>query len=125
MASRFEITLELPYPKTSGNHHTRHAAGRHYLTDDALAYRQAIKAATQNYGLHEPLTGPLFVHVVASPPDRRARDFDNLLKPMLDALTKAGFWEDDSNKVIQKLSLEWGEPTKGGLVLLTACNNKM
>lgn len=29
-------------------------------------------------------------------PDRRRRDLDNLIKPLLDALTHGGAWEDDS-----------------------------
>ena len=29
-------------------------------------------------------------------PDKRVRDLDNLLKAPLDALTRAGFWVDDS-----------------------------
>jgi len=32
----------------------------------------------------------------AFPPDRRRRDLDNLQKPLLDALEKAGIYEDDS-----------------------------
>jgi len=29
-------------------------------------------------------------------PDRRRRDLDNLLKSLLDAITHAGIWDDDS-----------------------------
>lgn len=32
-------------------------------------------------------------------PDRRRRDLDNLQKAVFDALTKAGFWLDDSQVV--------------------------
>jgi crossover junction endodeoxyribonuclease RusA len=32
-------------------------------------------------------------------PDRRRRDLDNLQKAAFDALTKAGFWLDDSQVI--------------------------
>ncbi len=34
--------------------------------------------------------------ILVYPPDRRARDLDNLGKALLDALTKAGVYGDDS-----------------------------
>lgn len=42
------------------------------------------------------LPGRLGVTITAHPPDRRARDLDNLTKSLLDSLTKAGVWSDDS-----------------------------
>ena len=36
------------------------------------------------------------VEIIAFPPDRKKRDVDNLIKPTLDALTRAGVWADDS-----------------------------
>lgn len=56
---------------------------------------------------------------LVEPPDLRARDVDNLMKVVKDALTDAGFWVDDSNKVIRKGSWEWAGPGKGS-VLVTA-----
>ncbi|NBW23084.1 MAG: RusA family crossover junction endodeoxyribonuclease, partial [Caulobacteraceae bacterium] len=32
----------------------------------------------------------------AFPPDKRKRDLDNVLKSLLDALTHANVWDDDS-----------------------------
>ncbi|NBW20709.1 MAG: RusA family crossover junction endodeoxyribonuclease [Caulobacteraceae bacterium] len=40
--------------------------------------------------------GSVRVVIEAFPPDRRKRDLDNILKSLLDALTHAGVWEDDS-----------------------------
>jgi crossover junction endodeoxyribonuclease RusA len=36
------------------------------------------------------------VEIIAAMPDRRRRDLDNIQKAILDALTHAGVWEDDS-----------------------------
>lgn len=110
-------SIELPYPAGSGNHSVRHTrSGGHYLTAGTLAYRLAVKAAV---GLARAPDGPIQADWVISPPDRRARDFDNLMKVVKDALTLAGFWGDDSNRVIRGGSWVWCEPTKGGAITLT------
>jgi crossover junction endodeoxyribonuclease RusA len=36
------------------------------------------------------------VEIDVFPPDKRVRDLDNILKPLLDAMTAAGCWHDDS-----------------------------
>lgn len=50
------------------------------------------------------------------PPDRRRRDLDNALKGTLDALEKAGVYNDDGQ--IDKLSIERGEVVKGGALVV-------
>ena len=64
------------------------------------------------------LGGPLAVSWLLSPPDRRARDVDNVRKVVADALTRAGFWVDDSNKVLVRETFDWHDPTPGGEVHL-------
>ena len=63
------------------------------------------------------LAGRLAVSMVACPPDRRARDLDNVLKATLDALTHAGVWLDDSQ--IDLLSVERAQVVKGGELRVT------
>lgn len=43
------------------------------------------------------LTGKLAVSITAFPPDRRARDLDNLLKSLLDAIKEAKIIRDDAD----------------------------
>lgn len=62
------------------------------------------------------LTGRLAVELVAMPPDRRARDLDNVLKATLDALTHAGVWVDDSQ--IDRLVVTRGEVMKEGRLVV-------
>jgi crossover junction endodeoxyribonuclease RusA len=52
------------------------------------------------------------VTLTAFPPDKRRRDLDNLPKVVLDSLTKAGVWKDDSQ--IQRLTIQWGAFWPGG-----------
>ena len=60
------------------------------------------------------LTARLEVNVDAYPPDRRRRDIDNLLKPILDVLQDYGLFLDDEQVDvlrIRRMSVE-----KGGYV---------
>ena len=112
-------TLELPYPPRSGNHTTRTGQGRHYTVKEVVAYRQRLAIASSGLGVARlRLPGPLAVTYWLWPPDRRARDDDNVLKVLKDAMTRAGIWVDDSNQVIRRSTVIWEEPTPGGRVLV-------
>lgn len=66
------------------------------------------------------LQGRLKVRLDAWMPDRRRRDLDNLRKVLMDALTHAGVWEDDSqiddDRAVRYPPLP-GSP--GGAVMIT------
>ena len=113
-----EIEITLPYPPTTGNHTTK--KGRHgfYTVPGVKAYRDEVAYRLAADGLVLGLEGPLAVEWMVSPPNRRAVDEDNFLKVAKDALTRAGFWIDDSNKVIRRTTFEWLDPTPGGAVRL-------
>lgn len=59
----------------------------------------------------------LALWLVVQAPDRRARDLDNTVKAVQDALTHAGVWLDDSQ--IDRLLVERGPVVKGGMVSVT------
>ena len=85
--------IELPYPPTV-NTYWRHLNGRTVLAKRGRQYKQSVQAIV---GLQPPrLSGPLCLMASVWLPDRRRRDLDNILKPLLDALTSAGVWDDDS-----------------------------
>jgi crossover junction endodeoxyribonuclease RusA len=67
-----------------------------------------------------PITGPFAVLVGVTRPDRRKRDLDNMIKPILDLLTIHGLIDDDS--LAQYITLEWtrGDASAGVRVTLTA-----
>ena len=96
----FEITL--PWPPTINTYWRHKVAGRLatvYITPEGKQYRKAVNdlvleaAMIQQYLKQD---GPLRVEIQAFPPDKRKRDLDNILKSLLDSLTHAGVWEDDS-----------------------------
>lgn len=65
--------------------------------------------------LHTP-EQRLRVDVLVYPPDRRKRDLDNLGKALLDALTKARVWADDSQ--IDVLTFSRKTIHRGGVVVV-------
>lgn len=119
------FTFELPWPAVTGNHAVKHTrAGGHYKTPPAKAYEALVAQIVASMGMgsligRKALGGPLSVSWLLAPPDRRARDVDNVRKVAADALTLAGFWKDDSNKVLVREAFEWTEPTPGGAIGLT------
>lgn len=99
--------LNVPYPPTL-NRYYRYVTGlrRVLISAEGRAYREAVREAinkaAQTDGL-KTLSGRLEVVIHVSPPDRRRRDLDNVLKALLDSLTYAGVWVDDSQ--IDKLEI--------------------
>ena len=91
--------LVLPWPPT-GNHAVKHANGAHYLTPEVARYRRHVAALC--YGARM-VTGRYALHVHLSPPDARARDMDNAIKSIGDALVRAGWLPDDSMAYMREL----------------------
>lgn len=91
--------LTLPWPPT-GNSAVRHAQGVHYLRPEVIAYRDSVAALCAK---RAPVRGRYRLHVHMSPPDARARDIDNALKSLLDALVKAGYMQSDSMTYMREL----------------------
>jgi crossover junction endodeoxyribonuclease RusA len=105
------IKLILPYPP-SVNTYWGFSGSRRFLTKKANEFKRLCKtafvASNQNpFGLER-----LSITIHLNPPDRRARDIDNVVKSLLDALGQAGLFVDDSQ--IDVLCVYRHEPVKGG-----------
>lgn len=112
-----DLIIALPYPP-SANRAWRNVSGRTLLSRDGRAYCKAVAeivASERMGGLIRPADRLAF-HMAVMPPDARRRDLDNVRKLLLDALTKAGFWPDDSQ--IDRDSAERGEIINGGAVIV-------
>ncbi len=109
------VTMALPWPP-SVNHYYRHVGPRVLISKDGRRYRDAVGAIARRAG--NPSFGvPVTVELELFPPDNRRRDLDNSLKSLLDALTCAGVYEDDS--LIQKLTVTKNKPEPpNGLALI-------
>jgi crossover junction endodeoxyribonuclease RusA len=116
--------LMLPYPPLSGNHANRQGLGRTYKRPEAVAYELEIKRriVTSRYA-GATIDEPIAIELQVWPPDRRARDQTNVCKVLEDALTRAKFWADDSNRIIKRTTFQWHDfdaaEAKEGCVMLT------
>lgn len=115
------IVLTLPFPPSLNSYYRSpnkgKLAGRHLISEEGRAYRIAVLAAVLQAKVKHAIQGRLAVTVMAYVPDRRRRDLDNMLKALLDALTHAGVWNDDSD--IDALTIRRGPVTPGGNVVVT------
>jgi len=93
--------FELPWPP-SVNHYYRHVGPRVLISRDGRRYREAIVAMFRNECV-VTYACPVEITIELYPPDKRRRDVDNSLKCLLDSLTHAGLYGDDSQ--IRKLTV--------------------
>jgi len=111
------VNLTLPWPPTVNLYWRPIATGRTarlILTKAARKYRaNALAAILSQQAPRFPADTRLAVTITLHPPDRRKRDVDNFNKGILDALTFARVYADDSQ--IDDLRILRGSTCKGGL----------
>ena len=108
-------TITLPWPPSTLSPNARghwSIKSRH-----AKRYRRDSRVLCMAQGLRQMTAETLSLRITFNPPDRRARDLDNMLastKSGLDGIADAT-GVDDSRWT---LSLTKGEPVKGGAVVI-------
>lgn len=90
--------LVIPFPPST-NRIWRAVGGRVLLSREGRAYRDAVARAWALARIQGHGRAPLAVYIHAWLPDARRRDLDNLQKASLDALCRAGAFDDDSQIV--------------------------
>lgn len=106
------VVVCLPWPPTS-NHNVKHANGGHYLSREHKLFRTDVATLILMAGVKHG-SERLMISMEAFPPDRRRRDIDNLIKPVLDALQHGGAYADDSQ--VDAISIKRGEIRSGGAI---------
>lgn len=110
------MNLLLPYPD-SLNRHWRYDRGIVHISRTGQEYRDKVITLCRTERVPKIGTS-VSVELWIAPPDKKKRDIDNLTKAVLDALTHAGVWKDDS--IVKRLHLEWCHPEpKRPCVLVT------
>jgi len=68
-----------------------------FINQKGVSYRQLVNLVVKKeYPKHNTIDKPVKVKIDFYPPDKRKRDVDNVLKCLLDSLTKANVYRDDS-----------------------------
>ena len=109
-----DVVLYLPWPPTINSYYKMTRNGQRYLDVSVREFRRKVADTVNEQCPGLTLTEHIFMEVYLYPPDRRKRDLDNYMKGLLDALTEAGLWEDDS--LIDQLHIYRGEVTRAGSV---------
>lgn len=109
-----DYSFKMPWPP-SVNVWKTPFRNRMILTKKGREYRIAALERLKELGLNgEKIGVKLSVSLVLHAPTARRYDIDNFCKSLFDALTNAGFWEDD--ELVFALSIRKGEKIKGGCV---------
>ena len=111
--SSYPLTITLPWPPTVNNYYTV-ARGRKILSKRGRRYKNEAWLVLLAQGRYRQLQGDVSLFIRAYPPDKRRRDLDNILKPVLDVLTTAGIYKDDSQVV--DLRIQKFNPAKPGRI---------
>lgn len=109
-----DVVLYLPWPPTVNTYYKMTRMGQRYLDKKVRVFRDQVCEAISEQCPDLHLDTPLFMEVYLFPPDKRKRDVDNYMKGLLDAITQAGVWEDDS--LIDQLHIYRGVKKEGGAV---------
>lgn len=93
---RTHMNLALPFPPSINSIYIPIGRGRQILSKKAVEYHQLFEKLLNEQGHPGKSSGFLEARVWICPPDRRARDCDNILKILFDAMQKCGIYENDS-----------------------------
>ncbi len=117
------MILTLPFPPTLNGYwrspNKGALKGRTLISESGRKFRANALASVLEQLRRRPkaITANVAVSIVLYPPCSRKRDLDNYFKALLDALTHAGVYADDSQ--IKDLHAVWGPVTKNGKAEVT------
>jgi crossover junction endodeoxyribonuclease RusA len=97
-----ELTCEYP---PSANRLFRAVPGRGVIKSKVYRDWLEINLGIIRGQLNNKITGQYVVVFEATRPDKRKRDIDNLIKPLMDLIVQAGAVEDDS--LCAELTAKW------------------
>jgi crossover junction endodeoxyribonuclease RusA len=116
----WDYEFELPFPPSVNGYWRAVVRGKRVaqiISEKGRDYTKIVDDRMAALNLkNEQLSDRLKVKIIFHPPCKRNRDLDNYFKSTLDAITKCGFWLDDSQ--IDKLAIDRAEKIKGGKIIV-------
>lgn len=109
------IELTLPWPPSINNYYGRARNGQVFTKAHGKKFRQTVADIVAAARCPKQI-GTLAMFIFASPPDKRKRDLDNIVKATQDALQEAGCYDNDCQ--IAGLHVERGSIVKGGKIFV-------
>lgn len=106
------VELILPWPP-SINRYWRRRGSQYFISKEGQDFRKNVILLCKEIPKIFDKNDKLFIDIKASPPDRRRRDIDNILKAIMDSLQHAEMYHDDNQ--INKIYIE-REPSFLGIV---------
>ena len=108
--------MEFPVPPSNNTYYRR--SGHHmHISVKGKEYKKTVCNIVSEFYPIKFGIQPVRVYIYYYPATRRKDDLDNRFKGILDALTSAGIWDDDSQ--IDELSISRMQVIKGGKILVT------
>lgn len=89
-----ECEFYLSWPPSINNYYVKTKRGV-FISQKGRKYREQVAEAINGQLSNLHIDYKVYFEAVLYPPDKRIRDLDNYLKPMLDAITVAKLWDDD------------------------------
>ncbi len=105
--------IAMPYPPSVNTYYSV-VRGRKILSKKGRSYKIEAMVCLYQQSVAKDREGPYAICISVRPPDKRKRDIDNLIKPLLDSLVEYGAISDDSEVV--DLRIQKFNPIKGGSV---------
>jgi crossover junction endodeoxyribonuclease RusA len=91
------VMIDLPFSPSVNNYWQRAKNGRLYIGKRGIEFRQKVISLIAKQDMRGKCGNALVdVALILHPPSRQIHDSDNYYKALFDALTKAKFWDDDS-----------------------------
>jgi len=109
------MKLTLPYPP-SVNTYWRANGKRRFISKAGILFTQEVILIVKQSKAKSFEGKRLAISVVIHPRSKRKFDLDNTLKAILDALMKAGMYNDDSQ--IDYIEIARGEAVKNGKAVI-------
>lgn len=106
------MILDVPYPP-SANRMWRYIRKRPILSKEYRDWKERslfLVLQQDHEKIQEPET--VSIDMAVTPPDKRRRDIDNVIKPVLDLLETAEILENDS--MVHRLNVYWSKTGKIG-----------